>query len=89
MGFSYKIIFTDFNMPIMDGIDSTKKIRKFLKKEFKQKREEQPTIIGVTGHVQDKFKKAGQKAGMDKILPKPLYLDVLKETLIQYSIIES
>ena len=30
-GISYKIIFTDFSMPGMDGIDATKKIRSILK----------------------------------------------------------
>ena len=29
-GFSYKLIFTDFNMPQMDGIKSTKLIRSYL-----------------------------------------------------------
>ena len=27
---SYKVIFTDFNMPIMDGLEAISKIRKFL-----------------------------------------------------------
>lgn len=27
MGFKYKLIFTDFNMPVMDGIEATKQIR--------------------------------------------------------------
>ena len=39
-GLRYKIIFTDFNMPLMDGIEATKKIRKMLKHEFKQSIEE-------------------------------------------------
>jgi CheY-like chemotaxis protein len=45
-GMSYSIIFTDFSMPVMDGIEATKKIRRYLdpKKEY-------PIIIGVTGHV--------------------------------------
>jgi CheY-like chemotaxis protein len=29
-GMSYKLILTDFNMPVMDGIKSTQKIREFL-----------------------------------------------------------
>jgi CheY-like chemotaxis protein len=32
-GSRHKIIFTDFSMPIMDGIKATKKIRKFLKNQ--------------------------------------------------------
>ena len=71
----------------MDGIKTTKTIRKVLKNEFNQSIHEQPKIIGVTGHVQPKFAEAGKKAGMDEILPKPLYADVLKETLVKYKLI--
>ena len=30
LGYGYKIIFTDFSMPVMDGIQSSEKIKKFL-----------------------------------------------------------
>ena len=30
-GMSYGIIFTDFSMPVLNGIDATKQIRKYLK----------------------------------------------------------
>ena len=33
-GMSYKLIITDFNMPVMNGIKSTYKIREFLEKEM-------------------------------------------------------
>ena len=46
---SYKMIFTDFNMPVMDGLESTAKMRQFLKKEMKLDRKNQPIVIGVTG----------------------------------------
>jgi CheY-like chemotaxis protein len=46
-GLSYKLIFTDFSMPVMDGIQATKKMRAYLTEKGK----EQPVIIGVTGHV--------------------------------------
>ena len=50
---SYRLIFTDFNMPIMNGIEATKKIRE------KYNLMEQPCIIGVTGHVLKRFKTEG------------------------------
>jgi CheY-like chemotaxis protein len=44
---------TDFNMPIMDGIAATNKIRDFLTNVIGLERENQPNIVGVTGHVHD------------------------------------
>ena len=37
---SYKVIFTDFSMPVMGGIESTILIRKFLSEEIGLEREE-------------------------------------------------
>lgn len=54
-GFKYNMIFTDFQMPIMDGTTATKKIRQVLLDKFDIKIEDQPVIIGVTGHVDDRF----------------------------------
>ena len=34
-GIKYEIIFTDFNMPVMNGIELTIKIRQYLKKKLK------------------------------------------------------
>lgn len=68
---SYQIIFTDFNMPVLNGIEMTKRIRKL--KDIKQ-----PIIIGITGHVQETYKSEGLKAGMDEIYSKPLYLSTMK-----------
>jgi CheY-like chemotaxis protein len=45
-GMRYSIIFTDFSMPVMDGIEATKKIRAYL-----EPKGQKPIIIGVTGHV--------------------------------------
>ena len=81
---SYKFIFTDFNMPIMNGIESTRLIRKHLSKELKLPKDKQPTIIGVTGHALDLYKQEGIKAGMDEVMSKPIYLDDLKEVLKKY-----
>ena len=70
----------DFSMPILNGIEATKEIRKFINCNNYL----QPIIVGVTGHVQESFKKEGLDAGMDKIYPKPFYLKDLEEVLKQY-----
>jgi CheY-like chemotaxis protein len=50
LGIGYSVIFTDFSMPIMDGVESTSKIRQML-----DDYEGQPVIIGVTGHASVKY----------------------------------
>ena len=42
-------------MPQMDGIKSTKFIRSFLKEQMKLDRDDQPKIVGVTGHANKEF----------------------------------
>lgn len=69
---NYKLIFTDFSMPIMDGIEATRQIRKDLN-AAKVSREDQPIIIGITGHVHEEFKQQGIQAGMDEVLSKPVH----------------
>jgi CheY-like chemotaxis protein len=74
----------DFSMPIMNGIDSTRAIRDHLSEQRLILRSKQPTIIGVTGHVQESFKKEGLNAGMDKVYGKPFYIHCLREVLKEY-----
>ena len=80
---SYQIIFTDFNMPVMNGIDSTKAMRTYFRDKgiFPE-----PIIIGLTGHVQDEFKMQGITAGMDEILEKPLYSNAMRAIIEKYNI---
>ena len=46
-------------------------------------------IVGCTGHVGDSFKRAGYDAGMNEIVHKPVYKDVLMEVLIKYQVINN
>lgn len=51
------MIFTDFNMPGMSGIEATFKIREYL--DERQHRKDQPKIIGVTGNASVDFNSEG------------------------------
>ena len=81
------MIFTDFSMPVLNGIDATQQMRDFFSLS-QVSREQQPIIIGVTGHVEDKFKQEGIKAGMDEVQSKPFYLKSMKSVLDKYSYFE-
>ena len=71
-------------MPIMDGVEATSKIRLYLHSQCIP-REVQPKIIGVTGHVLKTFTNEGMKAGMDEVVAKPMYTDILEEILRKYA----
>ena len=42
-GFKYRLILTDFNMPVMDGLEASTKLREILGTEV--------PIIGITGYA--------------------------------------
>ena len=73
-------------MPLMNGIDSTKAIRRHLSQEYSLERSNQPKIIGVTGYDDKSYQKQGLGAGMDKVYVKPLFINDLKEVLKNYYI---
>ena len=50
---NYDLILMDCNMPIMDGYESSKKIREFLHSHGLP----QPIILAVTGHTEDSYVK--------------------------------
>ena len=70
----------------MNGIESSKQIRRFLSDKRKLKRCDQPLIIGVTGHAQDLYKQEGIKAGMDEVMSKPIYAADLKNLFSKYKL---
>ena len=81
-GITYQLIFMDFSMPLMDGIECVTRIRKFYNENLIV--DNQPSIIGVTGHVQKGFMQNGLKAGMDQVEHKPFYLSSVKKVMQKY-----
>ena len=58
----------DCEMPVMNGIDSTKIIKEFLKKYNLPN----IPIYGLTGHEGQEYHKVCFKLGMIKVLTKPI-----------------
>ena len=69
--YKYSLILMDCNMPFLDGYEATKRIRKlYLSSDIK--RDQQPRIVAITGHVESEYIKKAISSGMDKVYPKPL-----------------
>ena len=61
----YDVILMDCNMPEMDGVTATRRIREVWPSQL------QPTIIALTADAMDQHKEAYLAAGMDDYLSKP------------------
>ena len=72
---SYDVILMDIQMPDMDGLDATRRIREL------KKAEKQPYIIAMTAYALDGDREVFLKAGMDDYLSKPIRIDELKNAL--------
>jgi len=74
----FDLILMDFQMPILDGYQSTQKIRSY---ESKHPEKGKTPIIGLTASIPQNKNQKYIKVGMDNILPKPFNLDYFKEVI--------
>ncbi len=74
----YDIIFMDHMMPGLDGIDTTRLIRRFHPKYNKT------PIIALTANVMEDAKKMFLIEGMSDIIPKPIEVKTLNEKLLKW-----
>lgn len=69
-----KAIFMDIQMPVMDGIEACRIIRK----------SSNMPVIAITANVMDEDVKLYKEVGFDRVLSKPLQLHELYEACIKY-----
>ncbi len=74
----YDIIFMDHMMPGLDGIDTTRLIRRF------HSRLNDTPIIALTANVMEDAKKMFLSEGMSDIIPKPIEVKTLTEKLLKW-----
>ena len=74
---SYDVILMDCEMPEMDGYQASDKIREL----EKQKKLRAVPIIALTAHVLPEYEHRCYESGINKVLAKPIDLQVLTETL--------
>lgn len=68
-------IIMDYHMPVMSGKEATEKIRKLENDKGLQK----IPIVGYTADVTERTREDLISSGMNRVIPKPVTIDVLKE----------
>ena len=67
----FDIIFMDISMPVMDGIEATRRLRA-------DGGPNAPThIVGLTAHGREEYREEAEQAGMNRFHTKPIRLDAL------------
>ena len=69
----YDVCFIDWKMPDMDGIETTRRIRKELDKDV--------TVILITAYDVMEIEEEALAAGADKVIGKPLFESTIQEVL--------
>lgn len=76
----YDLILMDMMMPVMDGIEATEVIR-----QQEDPTVHRATIIAMTANVMKEDIKRCEEAGMDDFLSKPVRLEKLEQTILEFS----
>jgi signal transduction histidine kinase/ActR/RegA family two-component response regulator len=74
---NYDLIFMDMSMPIMDGLEATREIRKL-------ELSKQPCIIALTANVLEEVKEECKKVGMNDFISKPYNLEQIIRVFDSY-----
>jgi PAS domain S-box-containing protein len=77
---SFDLVFMDVQMPKMDGLETTRRIRE----KEKTDQEKHNTIVALTAHALKEEIDKCFEAGMDDYLPKPIRESELKPLLAKY-----
>ena len=76
---AYDVIVMDVQMPLMDGLEAAREIRK---RVFAAR---QPYIVALTAHATTEDRRACLEAGMDDYFTKPIDVEALGRTLHRLS----
>jgi CheY-like chemotaxis protein len=70
---AYDVVFMDVQMPVMDGLETTRRIR--------AERSRSVRIIALSGFAEDDWLDACREAGMDGYVAKPLTIPAIAAAL--------
>ncbi|WP_458124099.1 response regulator [Paenibacillus sp. Z3-2] len=74
----YDYVFMDLQMPVMDGLECTRRIRESLPQS------NQPIIIAMTANVMEGIQQRCTAAGMDDYISKPVKMGNVKQKITQF-----
>lgn len=74
----YDYVFMDLQMPVMDGLECTRRIRENLSQS------DQPIIIAMTANVMEGIQQRCIAAGMDDYISKPVKMGNVKQKIAQF-----
>jgi len=77
----FDFVLMDLQMPVMDGLESTRKIREY---ERQSQSKKPATIIAITGVGSESVRKECMDAGMTQFLTKPIKFKILHQLLEQH-----
>jgi osomolarity two-component system sensor histidine kinase NIK1 len=80
----YDLILMDIMMPVMDGLEATREIRKI---EKANKLHEYTPIVAVTANTLDNDREKCLSWGMDEFIAKPFDMNQLNEILMSLKIV--
>jgi len=80
----FDLILMDIMMPVMDGLEATREIRKI---EKANKLSEYTPIIAVTANTLDNDREKCLSWGMDEFIAKPFDMNQLNEILLSLKIV--
>ena len=74
----FEFVLMDLQMPVMDGMESTRKIRQY---EAANRSQKPSIIIAITGVGHESTRKEAMDAGMSQYLTKPVKFKALQQLL--------
>jgi CheY-like chemotaxis protein/HPt (histidine-containing phosphotransfer) domain-containing protein len=80
MKYDFDLVFMDMQMPVLDGIETTKMIRGSTSNVLNSK----IPIIAMTANAMKGTEEICLNAGMDDYIPKPIKLEQLNEKMLQW-----
>ena len=75
----FDVIFMDISMPVMNGIEATRRLRAGAGKNV------DTLIVGLTAHGREEYRTQAEGAGMDRFHTKPIRLDALQSVIAEVS----